>query len=190
MKKNKKSTVVRSKLVAQAYEAAKSRAADAKITFGLSLADFRRVVTRPCQYCRIEPGRGIHAVDRTRPRFGYSISNVVPSCARCASMKGDMTAPEFIDHVQGVATRSDGDDYATRTTYVSEENTGDTLKVVLLCVYDLCDKFNLQKAEIKAVIAALVDEHIVETDLLDENPDFYEDRKREQAAMGKRVRRR
>lgn len=63
--------------------------------------------------------------------------------------------------------RMDGDDHNTRTKYKGPEyNVGDSLKVILLQVYDMSDRDNLQKYEIKALFNALVDEHIEEVDEL------------------------
>ena len=60
----------------------------------------------------------------------------------------------------------DGDDYNTRTKYISEKNPGDVLKVSLLCIYDLVFKYNLSMSEVKLLLCNLVDEHIEETDEL------------------------
>ena len=59
-----------------------------------------------------------------------------------------------------------GDDFKTRTKYKEEATAGDALKVILLQCYDLSDVHNLQKYEIKALLSALVDEHIIEVDEL------------------------
>lgn len=61
-----------------------------------------------------------------------------------------------------------GDDFKTRTKYKEERNAGDALKVILLQIFDLTFKHNFQKAEVKALLNCLVDEHIEETDEIDE----------------------
>ena len=62
----------------------------------------------------------------------------------------------------------DGNDHNTRSKYVGPEyNVGDSLKVILLQVYDMSEKDNLQVYEIKALINALIDEHIEELDELE-----------------------
>ena len=63
--------------------------------------------------------------------------------------------------------RMDGDDLNTRTKYATEYNVGDSLKVILLQVYDMSEKDNLQVYEIKALINSLINEHIQEVDELD-----------------------
>ena len=61
--------------------------------------------------------------------------------------------------------RMDGDDYNTRSRYKGPEyNVGDSLKVILREVYDMHSLDNLQIYEIKALINALVDEHLEEVD--------------------------
>lgn len=57
----------------------------------------------------------------------------------------------------------DGDDYNTRTKYLGPEYVvGDSLKVVLLQVFDMAERDNLQIYEIKALLNALIDQHLVE----------------------------
>ncbi len=64
--------------------------------------------------------------------------------------------------------RMDGDDYNTVTKYKGPEyNVGDSFKVILLQIYDLVELDNLQKYEIKALLNALVDEHVFEIDELE-----------------------
>lgn len=65
----------------------------------------------------------------------------------------------------------DGDDYNTRTKYIGPEyNLGDSLKVILLQIYDILEFENLQVHEIKALLEATVNEHIIETDELNDDP--------------------
>ena len=56
-----------------------------------------------------------------------------------------------------------GDDYKTRTKFITEKNPGNALKLVLLVIYDLIFKWNLSKSEVKLLLCNLVDEHIEET---------------------------
>ncbi len=69
-----------------------------------------------------------------------------------------------------------GDDYKTNTKYKEEDNVGNRQKVILLQIYDMLEIDNLQKAEIKALINVLIDEHIEEFDEIDEKP--YKPKKR------------
>ena len=56
----------------------------------------------------------------------------------------------------------DGIDQHTRTKYETEYTINDSLKVILLQVYDILECEGLQKAEIKTLLNCLVDEHIEE----------------------------
>jgi len=62
-----------------------------------------------------------------------------------------------------------GDDFKTLSKYKQEKNVGDRLKVILLQVYDMSDVDNLQVYEMKALINALIDEHIEEMDENDQD---------------------
>lgn len=146
-----------------------------QLPFEITMDDFMAIVVRPCYYCRAEPSeRGaprnipvlVNGVDRANSKRGYHLDNCVPCCETCNIMKRDMGSEEFINHTQVIANRSDGNDYSTRTTFVSEANVGDTAKVLLLCIYDLVEKFNMQKAEVTSLFKATLDEHITEVDEL------------------------
>ena len=60
-----------------------------------------------------------------------------------------------------------GDDYKTKTKYKEEKNLGDRTKVILLQIFDMIEIDNLQKAEIKALMNVLIDEHMEEFDEFD-----------------------
>jgi len=61
-----------------------------------------------------------------------------------------------------------GDDLHTVTKYLGPEKAaGDRMKVIMMQVFDMSDYDNLQKYEMKALICALIDEHIIEEDLND-----------------------
>jgi hypothetical protein len=64
----------------------------------------------------------------------------------------------------GECSDSCGDDFKTKTKYKTEKNAGDRGKVILLQIYDWVHIDNLQKAEVKALLNTLVDEHIIEVD--------------------------
>lgn len=55
-----------------------------------------------------------------------------------------------------------GNDFHTRTKYAQEDTVGDSMKVILLQIYDLIEKHNLQKHEVLGLIKATLDEHIDE----------------------------
>jgi hypothetical protein len=144
--------------------------------FELTFDEFKNIINRDCYYCKSEPQITntktlvlqvkMNGVDRVDNRRGYHLDNVVPCCSICNKMKLDLGYDEFMAQIQRIANRSCGDDYNTRTTYVSEANVGDTTKILLLCVYDMVEKFNMQKSEVKALFNNVVDEHITEVDEL------------------------
>ena len=56
-----------------------------------------------------------------------------------------------------------GNDYHTKTPYKGPEVAlGDRMKGVMLQVFDMVEFDNLQSYEIKALLSALIDEHIQE----------------------------
>ena len=138
--------------------------------FALNLEEFKKIIKKPCYYCKASPTERdrfyypikVNGIDRIDNTKGYSMKNVVACCTTCNRMKGTLSFSVFMDYVTKIADRSCGDDYNTRTTYVTESNVGDTSKILLLCIYDLSEKFNLQKAEIMALFKAVLDEHIIE----------------------------
>lgn len=156
------------------YHSAKDR----DIGFNLPLNDFKKMINKPCYYCKSMPIKKfskykyldfkVNGVDRVDNEEGYSLRNCVACCTTCNIMKSTLTHSEFLSHIEKIANKSCGNDFNTRTTYVTEANVGDTTKVLLLCIYDLVLKFNLQKAEVKALFNVTVDEHINEVDLKDE----------------------
>jgi DNA-binding ferritin-like protein (Dps family) len=84
-------------------------------------------------------------------------------------MRGDLTDKGFTEKVEQIYKNfNNGDDDATRSIYVTERNTGARGSAILKHVYDMVELDNLQKADVKAILNALVDEHIEEVDLLDQ----------------------
>lgn len=59
-----------------------------------------------------------------------------------------------------------GDDYHTVTQYAGpEKRSGDRLKVVLLQIFDMLEIDNFQKADIKALLEQLIEEHVEEAEI-------------------------
>lgn len=146
--------------------------------FSLSFEEFKKLIKRPCYYCKAEPETRkfhysglkleVNGIDRINNTKGYTLENCVPCCKTCNRMKSDLSHSVFMEKINAISNRSCGDDYNTRTTYVTEANVGDTAKVLLLCIYDLSEKFNLQKSEITALFQDLLNQHIIEIDELEE----------------------
>jgi len=53
---------------------------------------------QPCFYCGGQPNSVDHMIPRSRG--GKGGENLVPCCSPCNQMKGCMTVPEFIDHME------------------------------------------------------------------------------------------
>jgi hypothetical protein len=164
-KKAKKENSVR--LVFDQY---KSGALKRNYSFNLTIEQFEKIIEKNCYYCRKTPQLRKHlfydlkmnGIDRLDNNVGYELKNCVPCCTVCNRMKGTLSHKEFFNKMEQILNRNDGDDLNTKTLFVSEENPGDTSKIMLLCIYDLVEKFNFQKAEIKAIFNSLLDEHIDE----------------------------
>ncbi len=74
------------------------------IAFGLSLEDFRELVTKDCFYCSSPPlfivqtahsRLAYNGVDRMDSSIGYTPGNCVTCCKPCNWMKKDMSVSEF-----------------------------------------------------------------------------------------------
>lgn len=80
-----------------------------------------------------------------------------------------------------------GDDFKTRNKYTGpEDNPGNSLKVILLQIFDLIDTFNLQKQEVRVLVNNLIDEHIIEHDLLDDPVTARKDEKKRESFKKKK----
>lgn len=66
-------------------KASKSRG----IPFSLTREQIKRLIESPCRYCGDSRPEKI-GLDRVENRVGYVITNVVPCCVRCNTMKRDM----------------------------------------------------------------------------------------------------
>lgn len=149
-------------------------------SFRLTFKGFKKLIERNCYYCKAEPSSKafkdtphievlINGIDRLNNNSGYVSGNCVPCCSVCNKMKGTLSFASFMEKIESIKNRSCGDDYNTLSTYVSEKTPGDVMKVILLGVYDLVEKFNLQKSEVKALLNDLVEEHILEEDLIEKD---------------------
>ena len=82
-------------------------AAKRRLVFNISKDIFRSLVQRPCSYCDQKPANmaktrhlgsgafiysGLDRVDSTK---GYTLANIIPSCATCNKAKLRMTLPDF-----------------------------------------------------------------------------------------------
>jgi len=73
------------------------------LSFDLDLVDLEKIVSQPCAYCGTAPVlySGIDRVDNAK---GYVWGNMVPACAKCNFMKGQMDVDEFLTQAYQIAT--------------------------------------------------------------------------------------
>ena len=66
----------------------------------LTYDEFIGLIYRHCSYCGIGPTmkRRI-SLDRVNSSLPYKITNVVPCCFLCNSMKGSLSLPTFLGHI-------------------------------------------------------------------------------------------
>lgn len=73
-----------------------------KLTWKLSQAEFRSLLSQSCAYCGILPANG---VDRKDNSLGYSVENSVPCCAQCNYAKRHQTEFDFLNWVSRIAAK-------------------------------------------------------------------------------------
>jgi len=96
------------------YMRYKKTAEKRKLVFDLTEEDFSFITKMNCSYCGAEPGQitktskssytytGIDRVDNGK---GYNLQNVVPCCGLCNSMKRDLSASNFLEHIERIYSR-------------------------------------------------------------------------------------
>lgn len=79
--------------------------------FTLTSDTFRGLVTQNCHYCGVEPKQVLekstgsftyNGIDRQDNFKGYTKDNCVPCCRFCNVSKGQLTAKEFLVHIQKI----------------------------------------------------------------------------------------
>ncbi len=95
----------------------KRNAANKGHEFKLTNEEFRVLTSSDCRYCGDAPSNQwtsvrlnstktmpyiFNGVDRVDSSKGYTISNCVPCCKTCNSMKLDMTVESFVNHIKKV----------------------------------------------------------------------------------------
>lgn len=67
----------------------------------LTLQQFSSLFSLPCHYCNDALGTRAHTsgLDRKNNELGYDIDNVVPCCATCNYLRGDILTVEETEHV-------------------------------------------------------------------------------------------
>lgn len=83
----------------------KRKAADRKLSFGISDNFAMMMFYDRCHYCHTTPaeiGR-LTGIDRMDNKEGYEAGNVVPCCKRCNFIKGAMHYSDFVDMCKRMA---------------------------------------------------------------------------------------
>jgi hypothetical protein len=74
------------------------------LSFDLDLVDLERITSQPCHYCGAAPDHIYSGIDRVDNEKGYVKGNMVPCCAKCNFMKGQMDVDEFLTQAYQIAT--------------------------------------------------------------------------------------
>lgn len=88
------------KAVRDSFGSYRGNAKRKKISFDLSLDQFRILVLRACEYCG-EKHRP-NGVDRSDNSMGYSLRNCVPCCSICNYAKRERSTSEFFAWIERV----------------------------------------------------------------------------------------
>jgi 5-methylcytosine-specific restriction endonuclease McrA len=74
------------------------------LAFDLSVSFVRTTMASPCHYCGTACGSS--ELDKKVPTRGYAMSNVVPACRRCNTLKSNViTYEEMVTVVQVLGWR-------------------------------------------------------------------------------------
>ena len=102
------------------YRAYKSSARERKISFSLSLEEFKSLIFRNCDYCGTVPSNHrmrhkrsltYNGIDRVCNTAGYELSNCVPCCRQCNQAKMDFSKEAFLDWLRRAYEHNHGGDY-------------------------------------------------------------------------------
>lgn len=92
------------KPIMYSYGEYKNRSKNKKREFQLSIKQFTDLVCSPCHYC-LDFIKTINGIDRVNSGQGYTLSNCVPCCSTCNSMKMGISYNDFIAHIFKIADR-------------------------------------------------------------------------------------
>lgn len=95
------------------YGAYQRQAEERDLEFSLEREEFEQLLWKPCHYCgspsgnvmtirsKVGPTRQVryNGIDRINNGIGYLLSNCVPCCGQCNTMKMGSTGEEFIEHI-------------------------------------------------------------------------------------------
>jgi len=95
----------------RAYYACRHSAQVRHLEFLLTLQNFLEMASADCAYCGSSPSQvkktryetfAANGIDRVDNSTGYTVENCVPCCRVCNFMKRDMSAGDFLTHVQRI----------------------------------------------------------------------------------------
>ena len=89
-----------------------------KCEFSIPKSNFKELCKKDCNYCGSSPKNVMskercngafvyNGLDRVDPSKGYTLDNVVPSCAICNKMKGSLFPDGFLTHIRKVLSFHD-----------------------------------------------------------------------------------
>lgn len=88
------------------YKMYKNNANHRKIEFELSVEEFDNITKQPCYYCGQHSNTYLNmpfcGIDRINSNIGYVITNCVPCCETCNTMKSDRSLEDWIHHMQQI----------------------------------------------------------------------------------------
>lgn len=104
---------VKNKLLKRLYSKKINDSNRRRIEFSISLELFISLSQLPCDYCGAVPSNTItdkksgvsvsySGLDRVNSKLGYLVTNVVPCCRFCNSLKGSMPAATWLSFLDGV----------------------------------------------------------------------------------------
>lgn len=84
----------RDRRIERRFKKSKIQAQKRKLSWNISLEDFRTLCEKDCFYCKNRLDNRListsSALDRKDNTIGYEIENVLPSCATCNYLRGDI----------------------------------------------------------------------------------------------------
>lgn len=97
------------------YNVYKEKAKRRKISFELTLKEFKKLTSQKCFYCGINPTQHVkshknhyygsyiyNGLDRIDSKQGYISLNLVPCCKYCNYAKNDLSTKEFYKHIKKI----------------------------------------------------------------------------------------
>jgi hypothetical protein len=94
------------------YNSYKNSAIKRKLTFNLSIEEFKSLTSRNCSYCHDAPSekkkkrdftnRKMNGIDRIDSSIGYELANSVPCCKVCNYMKQSLSLEDMQLHMSKI----------------------------------------------------------------------------------------